>query len=136
MKNDTAELFLKKSKESRKAAKELEQLCLKDSAVNRYYYSLYQLILSHIDFEVENTGFASHKNTIKKFFNPESKTDHNPTQVEKNFQSLREYRNNADYKKESISDDDFETFKDIFNDVLSEIEKLLPIIIRKQKNKR
>ncbi len=132
-KNTFTKVMQEKSQESGEAGNILAQEGKYNSAVNRYYYSIYQLIMSYIGEikrdrmwkylkkegkEGKTRKYDSHEITIRYFvekFNKELSVD--------DILYLKRGRHAADYKTEYFTETKYSKFEKIYNDTRDTLKR-------------
>lgn len=112
--------YVNKYKETIYCAKLLYEKGKFNSAVNRYYYFIYQNILEYNEkYEIEITNEElkssdSHTKTIAKFCNAFKKNTNINDKTKKHIRNIlinaKELRNTADYETLNVSNDEIKSF--------------------------
>jgi len=98
-------------------------------AINRMYYSLFQYmtyIVIDLDYyKYIDTGRGSHDAIFQCFFDRfrDRLIQNDRVELKNNFNDLKNARKNADYKNDSLSVEEFESYVEMFGNVRNVIIK-------------
>lgn len=119
--------YLDKSLENEKVAKELEEKNYYDGAINRYYYSIFQLILHILDkkgIEINKSDInnaSSHDKAIEgiqTYLKGKSASNWRKCgKIKSAFRDIKKHRKLADYEEERASENHIKNVKSKYNEL-------------------
>lgn len=126
--------YWEKHLENEKVAQSLYEQKYYDSSINRYYYSVFQLILYKLDqksIKLEEDSInnkSSHEkaiNSITEYLKMKNKNNiKNCFKIKSNFKNIKKFRKKSDYEEEKANEEEAKHVKNTYN----ELKNLLKVI--------